>query len=480
MRSASNLVLALAALPMTSVSAEKVLGAFVFARHGDRTAKVLGSTELTNLGYQQVYQTGSFYHDRYVVPESQLQIEGISNPEVDQTQVTATAPADDNVLQNSAAGFLQGIYPPVGSTAKATLRNGSTVHAPLDGYQLIPVDLITKGANSENSGWLQSTNECKKAKVSSNEFYSSSLYLDLLDSTKGFYHSLSNILGSAFDRSEMDFKEAYTIYDYINVAQIHNSTQSTPLDGLSTADFNRLHALANAQEYHLAYNESQQIRAIAGSVLAGEAMKGLNETITSQGKSKLAIRFGSYATFLSYFGLAQMPAVDPKFAGVPNYASSMTWELVTNSTASGFPSESEISVRFSFHNGTLTSSDQLTSYPLYGQSSLLLPWSEFVDRTSKIAVSGDKQWCQVCGNTAGQCAAFADSDSGSGSGSTSASSSGSDGMSLAVAGVIGAMVTLAVILGLEALFLLVGGFRLSKKKPAGPGPAGTVVTEQKV
>ena len=37
-------------------------------------------------------------------------------------------------------------------------------------------------------------------------------------------------------------------------------------------------------------------------------------------------------------------------------------------------------------------------------------------------------------------------------------------MSKAVAGVIGAMVTLAVILGLEGLVLLVGGFRLVNKK----------------
>jgi acid phosphatase len=41
-------------------------------------------------------------------------------------------------------------------------------------------------------------------------------------------------------------------------------------------------------------------------------------------------------------------------------------------------------------------------------------------------------------------------------------------MSKAVAGVIGAMVTLAVILGLQALFFLVGGFRISKRNKAGP------------
>jgi hypothetical protein len=477
--SSSSLLLALAALPIApAAAAEKVLGAFVFARHGDRTAKVLGHTQLTDLGYQQVFQTGDFYHDRYVAPDSPFQIAGISQPVVDQSQISATSPADDLVLQNSATGFLQGLYPPVGTTAGQTLRNGSTMHAPLGGYQLIPVDLVTKGASSENAAWLTSTSGCQKAKVSSNSFYSSSLYHDLHDSTLDFYRSFEPVLGSVFANDEMSFRHAYTIYDYINVAHIHNSSASTPLSGVSTPDFEKLMALASSQQYHLAYNQSEEIRAIAGAVLAGEALKGLNETIASQGQSKLGIRFGSYATFLSYFGLSDLSSYHRFFTGVPDYASSMTWELVTNSTASGFPSLSEIGVRYYFNNGTLSAGDALGSYPLYGRDSTLIPWSDFVEQTKKIAVIGDEKWCDVCGNTDGMCAQFV--NNASDPNSSTSSSKGSGGMSLAVAGVIGAMVTLAVILGLEVVFMFMGGFRLSKKTPAGPEVGGSVVTENKV
>ncbi len=71
-----------------------------------------------------------------------------------------------------------------------------------------------------------------------------------------------------------------------------------------------------------------------------------------------------------------------------------------------------------------------------------------------------------CGNSTGVCASSTASNS-SGASVTAKSSSGG-GISTAVAGVIGAMVTLGVILGLEALILLVGGFRLvSKKRLAG-------------
>ena len=47
-----------------------------------------------------------------------------------------------------------------------------------------------------------------------------------------------------------------------------------------------------------------------------------------------------------------------------------------------------------------------------------------------------------------------------------------------MAGVIGAMVTLAVVLGLEALFLLFGPFRLSKKGGAAAGAAAAAETAE--
>lgn len=76
----------------------------------------------------------------------------------------------------------------------------------------------------------------------------------------------------------------------------------------------------------------------------------------------------------------------------------------------------------------------------------------------------------ACGNTTGACAAYAVEDAPSNGGETSGSDSKGNGLSPAVNGVIGAMVTLAVILGLEALILAIGGFRVvSKRKLAGAG-----------
>lgn len=150
-------VLSAALLPLIQAE-ETVLGVFIFHRHGDRTSKSFAPTTLTDLGYAQVHQSGSFFRNRYIDANSSSPIYGISSSVVKNSQLSVEAPVD-TVLQNSAAGFLQGLYPPVGTTfGTESLANGSKVEAPLGGYQLIPVNAVasaSSGANSENSAWLQ-------------------------------------------------------------------------------------------------------------------------------------------------------------------------------------------------------------------------------------------------------------------------------------------------------------------------------------
>jgi hypothetical protein len=187
----------------------------------------------------------------------------------------------------------------------------------------------------------------------------------------------------------------------------------------------------------------------------------------------------------SFFGLAGLLPVNSDFYGVPDYSSTLTWELVTNATVSStsFPSADEIGVRFLFHNGTTSNISEPTVYPLFGQSETVLAWNNFVTGMNKFAVGGQKEWCNICGNSTGVCApsvlsGSGSSSSGSSSGTTSSSNSSGGGISKAVAGVIGAMVTLAVVLGAEILIMLAGGLRLvSKKRLAGGSPAGSTTVK---
>lgn len=458
---------------------ETVLGVYIFSRHGDRTAKMTPPTNLTDLGYLQVFNSGSYFRDRYVSSGATSKIAGLNADVVRQSQITVSAPLD-TVLMNSAQGFLQGLYPPVGSQLGTdTLRNGTRVQAPLNGYQLIPTQQVTTGTGSEDAAWLQGASNCRNAMISSNNYFTSKDFLSTLQATQDFYHNLSPMINATFSDSQTTFQNAYSIFDLLNVASIHNSTiPSSEL--LTDSTIFQLRTLADQHEYNLAYNASDAIRAISGATLAGQVVTALNGTIAGKGKNKLNIQFGAYASFQSFFGLAKLPQANSDFYGIPDYASTMVWELVTNTSATPFPSMDDISVRFLFHNHTTSNTSEPIAYPLFSQSQTVLPWRDFLSNMNSFAISNQRDWCNACGNSTGVCAPSS-SPPGAGPGSTSTSSSsgsGGNGISKAVAGVIGAMVTLAVVLGAEILLVLLAGWRVvSKKRLAGaaPSPSGSTV-----
>ncbi|KAI4596239.1 hypothetical protein KJ359_005746 [Pestalotiopsis sp. 9143b] len=468
-------LLALAAIPATT--AETILGVYIFSRHGDRTPKALAPANLTSLGQEQVYQSGNYYRNKYVASDASSPIYKLSDDIAVASQMTITSQVD-TVLQSSAQAFMQGVYPPVGTLSTQELANGSSVEGTLSGYQYIPINAVasaSSSSNAENSGWLQGSSGCGNAVVSSNNYLSSSEYLSTLNSTNDFYQGLLPVINTTFSSSQASFKNGYTIYDYVHVATIHNS--SIPSDDLLTNDtLNELFWLANAHEWGLAYNETDPIRAVAGATLAGQIVTQLNTTLTGKSKQPLAVQFGAYASFMSFFGLAQLQKLSDEWTGVVDYASSMAFELVADSdnvTAASYPAASDVSVRFLFSNGSAAAVEPV-AYPLFGQSEILLPWDTFVSEMNKFAIADTADWCTACGNSTGVCAEYASgSSSGSGSDtSASSSSSGGNGISLPVAGVIGALVTLVVILGIEALVYLVAGLKVVKKSTLAAASAG--------
>lgn len=241
--------------------------------------------------------------------------------------------------------------------------------------------------------------------------------------------------------------------------------------------------MANNHEWNLAYNASEPMRAVAGKTLAAQIVQFLNGTIEDAGSftgQKFGIQFGAYNSFASLFGLAGLQNVNVDFTGVTDYASSMVFEMFTNAsktvTSANYPSPDDIYVRFLYHNGTATNSTPPVSYPLFGSGQEVLSWMDFKKNMNSFALGDTGSWCVACGNSTGICAPYAsDETSGSisSSGSTTGASKSSNGLSPAVNGVIGAMVTLAVVLGLEALIMLVLGLRLVSKKKLASGAGAT-------
>ncbi|PSS05218.1 histidine phosphatase superfamily [Coniella lustricola] len=464
---------ALLALLAGQTTAETTLGVYIFHRHGDRTSKSWPPTTLTALGADQVYTSASWFRKRYIASNSTNPILNQSPDLAKLSQLSITAPVD-NVLQSSAIVFTQGIYPPAGTAADQTLANGDSTQAPFDGYQYIPVNIVTSATTStgsEDSEWLQGSSGCANAVASSNEYLQSQEYLNLLNQTGAFYQGLLPVYNTTFTSKTATYQNAYTIFDYVHVSQIHN--QTIPSANLLTNDTTlQLQTLANAHEWGLAYNESDPVRAIAGAVLAGQILQTLNTTLNAPlsqtSAERFTIQFGAYGAFMSFFGLANLTAASDDFRGIVDYASSITFELVTNATVSGSDAPAtvdpdDVSVRFLFVNGTASDANVPQVYPLFGQSETTISWNDFAAGISNFSIDDTMSWCQACGNTTGVCASASSSGSGSGSaGSGSTSSKSADKITPGVAAGIGILSLFGVIL-LIGIAAALAGFRVVRK-----------------
>lgn len=254
----------------------------------------------------------------------------------------------------------------------------------------------------------------------------------------------------------MTYANAYNIYDLVNVGRIHN--ESSPALNVSDADLFQLRTLADSSEHGQNWNASEPARSIGAETLSGAVLAKLSETVASKGALKFSLFAGSYDTFLSFFGLAGLLDLSDDFYGLPEYASTMAFELFSDADGDDFPADDDLKVRWLFRNGT---EGDLTAFPLFGTGEQTLSWARFTDEINKLSIDDVATWCDRCSGfgTTDFCAAYApeNDDAGSASeGSGSGSGSAKGGMSNAVAGVIGAVVALAVagIVGAAAFFIL--------------------------
>jgi prostatic aicd phosphatase len=441
---------------MTStVSAHSIHSVVVFTRHGDRTAKFYNGYHMTNLGSNQIFDSGSFYRDRYIADGSLNQINGVSPNQVVASEVWASAP-DQDILFQTATNFLQGLYPPLNQinpeAAAETLVNGTEISDPLDGYQYILIH--GEGSTDPDTIWIKGDDECPAYTKSYKSYAQTPSYNATLASSAETYDSVVPLLGHIMGDTNVSYSHAYDVFDLLNVASIHNASVAPSIepDTLDTVRY-----LANEWEWNNNYNASEPIRSIGGMALSGRILERLNASVSSSGESnKFNLLAGSYDTFLAFFGITNLTSASPSFMGLPNYAATMAFELY--SEAPDFPSniDDDLFVRFLFRNGS-ESSEELTAYPLFGQESLVMSYGAFVEQLSARAVSSVGEWCSMCGSTADFCVAANQTTElpSSSSSSTSSESSSSSGLSNAAAGGIGAAVTLAVLALGGAVFWLV-------------------------
>ncbi|KAI9853639.1 MAG: hypothetical protein M1813_002042 [Trichoglossum hirsutum] len=437
---------------VTTALAETIHGVTVFTRHGDRTSKHYSNYRITSLGLTQNFLAGSYYRERYLVPNSTQQILGISST-YSPSLVPGRAP-DQQILINTVTAFLQGLYPP--STDAEKLNNGSSIQNPLGGYQYVSVHADEN--SDEDTIWLKGTDQCPAYTAAAAAEYSKSAeFVGLLEPTRGFYSGFEKALKGVWDytnpAANLTYANAYDIFDLLNVASIHNAS----IANLTTpAQLSQLRTLADAHEFALTYNGSQPARSIGGKTFIAMVLSQLNNTVATRGQQgKFSLMGGSYNTFQAFFALANLTAVKEDFFGLPGYASTMAFELFTEKNMSTFPSNvADLNVRFLFRNGT----DQgpLVAYPLFGGQSLSMSWTDFRTEMSKRSISTVEEWCKQCKSTVEFCAKFQVEPHAN-------TVVEKKGVSNVVAGVAGAFVMLGVVLVLGVVFLLVRRAMVGKK-----------------
>ncbi|KAK4495754.1 hypothetical protein PRZ48_013022 [Zasmidium cellare] len=423
------------------------------ADHNSGTSKFYKNYQMTNLGATQCFNSGTYYRNRYVVDGAQDQIAGISPLDADPTQLWVSAP-DQSVLFQTAQNFAQGLYPPLGSLdsdlATQELANGTSISSPLNGYQYIHIQ--GEADNAPDTIWLKGDDECPAWTNASNEYKTSEEYWDTVRGSWEFYGQFVPLLGGIIDSGlNISYVQAYNVFDLLNTAKVQNASVA---EQISNEDLDQARYFADEWEWNMNFNASNMDRAIGGMSLAGGILRQLESVVKDEATTKFSLMTGSYDTFLAFFGLVDLPAVSADFMGLPDYASTMAFEVFSDADDATFPTNPEegLRIRYLFRNGT-GSDEELTAYPLFGQEEESMPYGSFMSSLRERAITSVGEWCQRCGADADFC--LAETSNGTSEAVETKDSSDSD-LSNAAAGGIGAGVTIAVIaiLGVIAWVLL--------------------------
>ncbi|KAK6362206.1 hypothetical protein TWF730_005902 [Orbilia blumenaviensis] len=468
-----------------------LLSVFMFHNHCDRTSLILpDGTQGGSFGAEgatMCYTDGAYYWNKYLRKGSPLKIYGTSqifNPEY----MNAEVPNMDLSIQ-SAMAFMQGFYKPVDLQSSVTsgesmlaADNSTFMNGPLQGFQYAPI--TTYRSTDPQSIWIAGNlQQCTNQKISSAQYYSTDDYKEVLEESKPFFEALYEpYFAGVFEDYHMVFYYAYSLYDY--VSQNRAAGNSTLLE-MSDEDFDQLHAYANHLQFNVygntttslnpnwvAADQTKDLRDVGGRLIAGKIARDFRTSISSPGGRANKINFvlSGYDIMLSFFAIANLPSRSSNFLGLPDLGSSMVFELYTDDetiNTDHIISPETFKVAFGFRNGTSVD-DTLTYWPLFDQDSdeFSMPYSDFLQKLDEVAVTSLGQWCNVCSAKLDFCQATGPVNSPSGS-NGGQNSSQRNGLAPAVAGVIGAIIMLALVGIAAAIAFLVFGVGVKRDRRRG-------------
>ncbi|CDM30784.1 Histidine phosphatase superfamily, clade-2 [Penicillium roqueforti FM164] len=439
-----------------SQSIQKVWGVFAFTVYGDsKPSELTSSRTLTDYGANELATAASDFRYRYVSGGSNTIIQNISPIILDSNDVVVLSATDQNIV-GSAQAFMQGLYPPLGSMniPSSQIANGSFTQAPLNGYQYPRI--VTVGNADPQSILIEGHAMCDMYNAAEGEYRGSNEAQDITRDTDAFYRKLWKLaLSGAYDDTSATYTNAVAISEYLDYEVVHNDSL---LESLNHADIIRARSLAdqyawstNSQQSSSSGSAIRVASPIAGQTLASSILEAFDLNIQASGtRQKMTLLFGGdepAVALSSLLGLANQH--QPNFFSRLVRGGSFVFELYSYENSSNlyptYPGMDNLYVRFLLHNGT----DNTTDFEMYslfghGPSRASIPYTEFHSELETFALASTEEWCLRCNAETVFCNGVLDQ--------TVSQPKKNRGLAPAVAGVIGAVTTLAVI-GLTAVIV---------------------------
>ncbi|KAL6304956.1 phosphoglycerate mutase-like protein [Sparassis latifolia] len=368
------------------MSHHDVLGVVVLARNGDREEYYQdpvtyqpGPTLSTPLGEVQAHQLGHYLRNTYLNPESSSHVKGVNSNLVDlqQVHVRVKVGGEGSSVFDSATALLQGLFPP-NPNNRITLANGTTVVAPLNGYQYIPVETV----EPSNDRSLESWTDCPAFQKHVEKVLASSEFREVAHGAQAFFTDVRDFV---FGRPTT-MENWYNVWDYMNTELVHNRTYAHRL--LPTF-IEHARGLANFRENAIFSDPSMGgIGNIASRTALSSIIESLQRIAYNGDPLQFMLIETTYQPFISLFHQTEIVKSHPELAAIPDYGSALAIEL----RRSRSPDTRDF-LRFKFKNGT--NDDELRTVHVFGHPEDI-PLTEFIYRLENSVINSNADWARAC------------------------------------------------------------------------------------
>jgi len=364
-----------------------VLGVLILTSNGDRTeflqdpySYAPSFTESTPLGSVQSFQLGSYLKSTYLDSSSPHHILNMpldpSHPiPPNQVNVHAKPDGEGAAIFDSTIALLQGMFPPT-SHNKIELANGSTIVAPLGGYQYVPVE--TEVVDHVLQPWT----DCKAFKKHVSDVYASQEFANAAKEAQHFFASIQDYM---FGRPTT-LVDMWNVYDYLNTQLTYNQTFAFRLPPTYVE---QARGLADYKETLVFTDEELGgIGNIAGRTILSPILKALERIAFDDDPLRILLIGSSYQPFISLFHMLNAEGPHGPVWGIPNFASALSFELIR-----GPGPEFRDFVRVKFKNGT--EDEEFQTLHIFEHPQEAMAVTEFIYRLEHHVVHEDK-WSSAC------------------------------------------------------------------------------------